>query len=71
MEWALREFRYIDSTNVLIYKKQAYDIHRNLINNSPGRSYVYMNINTGADIAAKVVIELFDEFSPRTCENFR
>jgi len=44
---------------------------QSIINNSPGRSYVYMNITTGASLPAKVVIELFDEYAPKTCENFR
>ena len=30
-----------------------------------------MKINTGAAIASKVVIELFDDIAPRTCDNFR
>lgn len=30
-----------------------------------------MEINTGATLASKVVIELFDEIAPKTCENFR
>jgi len=41
------------------------------VNDSPGKSYVYMKINTGASISSKVVIELFDEIAPKTCENFR
>lgn len=30
-----------------------------------------MKVNTGASISSKVVIELFDEIAPKTCENFR
>lgn len=71
MEWALQEFRYMDKTSVLIYRKQAFDAHRTIINESPGKSYVYLKINTGASIASKVVIELFDDIAPRTCDNFR
>jgi len=71
IEWALQEYRYTDKTSVLIYRKQAADALRNAINNTPGRSYVYMNINTGAAANSKVVIELFDDICPKTCENFR
>ena len=71
MEWALQEFRYMDKTSDVIYKKQAFDAHRAIINDTPGKSYVYMKINTGASLASKVVIELFDEIAPKTCENFR
>ena len=71
MEWTLQEFRYMDKTSVLIYRKQAFDAHRAIINDSPGKSYVHMKINTGSTISSKVVIELFDEIAPKTCENFR
>lgn len=30
-----------------------------------------MNINTGANVPSKVVFELFDEYCPKTCDNFR
>ena len=30
-----------------------------------------MKINAGADLPENVIIELFDEFCPNTCENFR
>lgn len=71
IEWALQEFRYMDKTSDIIYKKLAFDSHRQIINDTPGKSYVYMKINTGAALASKVVIELFDEIAPKTCENFR
>jgi hypothetical protein len=48
LEWALQEFRYTDTTSALIYKKVAADAARTAINNTPGRSYVYLKLNTGA-----------------------
>lgn len=71
MEWVLQEFRYMDKTNALIYRKLAFDAQKAIINDSPGKSYVYLKINTGASLTNKVVIELFDEIAPKTCENFR
>ena len=71
LEWALQVFRYTDKTNALIYKKIAADALRNAINNTPGRSYVYLKLNTGAALPSKVVIELFDDICPKTCANFR
>jgi len=56
---------------MLIYKKLASDAYRHAINNTPGRSYVQMSINTGASVPSKVIIELFDDHCPKTCENFR
>jgi len=46
-------------------------MHRTAINDTPGRDYVYMNINTGASVPSKVVIELFSDICPKTCENFK
>jgi guanylate kinase len=71
LEWAQYEFRYTDKSMRSIYKKLASDAHRIAINETPGRSYVYMNINTGANVASKVVIELFEDICPKTCENFK
>ena len=71
LEWAMNEFRYTDKSMRSIYKKLASDAHRIAINETPGRSYVYMNINTGASVASKVVIELFEDICPKTCENFK
>ena len=71
LEWAKNEFRYTDKSMRSIYKKLASDAHRIAVNETPGRSYVYMNINTGANVTSKVVIELFEDICPKTCENFR
>jgi Cyclophilin type peptidyl-prolyl cis-trans isomerase/CLD len=68
LEWALNEFRYSDSAN-LIYKKRATDAQRQLIENTPGRNYVYFDVNINGDVQ-KVVIELFTEYAPKTCGNF-
>jgi hypothetical protein len=71
LEWACQQFLYTDNTSSLIYKKLAGDAYRKAIMETPGRSYVYMKINTGATIPSQVVIELFDDIAPKTCENFR
>jgi hypothetical protein len=71
LEWALQEFRYTDSSSNLIYKKLASDAYRNAINNTPGRSYVWMKINPAASMGSKVLIELFEDICPKTCENFK
>jgi|TARA_B110001450_G_C17530973_1_gene444677 hypothetical protein len=70
LEWALQEFRYVD-TNKYQYKKIAADMVRTTINDTPGREYVYMNINTGANVPSKVIIELFTDICPKTCANFK
>lgn len=67
----MKEFRYTDKNSSALYKQLAADAYRQAINNTPGRSYVYMNINTGANVPSKVVFELFDEYCPKTCDNFR
>ena len=39
-EWALQEYRYVDNTVNLIYKKQASDAYKKTIHDTEGRSYV-------------------------------
>lgn len=69
IEWALNEFRYVDQTSKMINKKRAADAFRALIDNTPGRDYAYLDVNVNGEIQ-KVVIELFTEYAPKTCENF-
>jgi hypothetical protein len=52
LEWALQKYRYTDNTSDLIYKKLAYDANKKAFNETPGRSYVYMNFNTGASLSS-------------------
>jgi len=69
LDWALNEFRYQDLTNMLIYKKKSADAYKNLIENTPGRNYAFIDINiNGQD--QKVIIELFSEYAPTTVDNF-
>ena len=50
LEWALNEFRYVDSTNPMIYKKKSTDAYRALIENTPGRNYAYLDVNINGDV---------------------
>ena len=72
LEWAIQNFRYIDNTSGMIYKKMANDAYRNVINNTPGRSYVYIDISYG-DVSTpeRVLIELFEDVCPVTTKNFK
>ena len=45
LEWALNEFRYVDTTSMLIYKKKAADAFKTLIENTPGRNYAFFDIH--------------------------
>ena len=69
LEWALNEFRYVDSESPQVYKKRAEDAYKKLIEGTPGRNYAFLDINVDGDVQ-KVVIELFSEFAPKTCSNF-
>ena len=69
LDWGLNEFRYVDQTSAIINKKRASDAYRALIDNTPGRNYAFFDVNVGGDVQ-KVVIELFTEFAPKTCDNF-
>lgn len=50
IDWALNEFRYVDSTSNLIYKKKALDAYRGLIDNTPGKNYAFMDVNINGDV---------------------
>lgn len=69
-DWVLNEFRYMDKSSNLIYKKKAHDTYKNMIENTPGRAYVYMDVCIDGN-TSKVLIELFSDLAPQTCENFR
>ena len=53
----------------------ANDYNKNTYTNSQWRSYVYLDISYGESektkVTEKVVIELFDEYCPKTSENFK
>lgn len=70
MEWVLCEFRYLDKSSMIIYKKKANDSMKNLIENTSGRDYVYLDVHTNG-MTQKVVVELFSEYAPQTADNFR
>jgi hypothetical protein len=55
---------------MIIYKKKANDAIKQLIDNTPTRQFVYLDISINGSVS-KVVIELFSEYAPKTCENFR
>jgi hypothetical protein len=72
LEWATQEYRYIDNTSMMIYKKMATDGYKNCINSTPGRSFVFMDITYGdVSVPEKVIIELFEDVCPITCNNFK
>ena len=72
LEWAIQNFRYIDNTSAMIYKKMANDDYKKVINNTPGRSYVQIDVVYG-DVSTpeKILIELFEDVCPVTTKNFK
>ena len=70
MEWALQEFRYVDNTSNLLYKKMANNEIVKTFNKSPGRSFVYLDISIESGATQQVIIELFEKECPKTCKNF-
>jgi len=77
LEWALRNFRYVDDTNSMEYFKQAYSAFNKGINDTSGRSYVFLQVFLGEfdsmknEVHKMVVCELFEDICPETCENFK
>lgn len=70
LEWALLEFRYVDNTSNLLYKKMANTEISKTFNKSPGRSFVYLDIQIEGGASQKVIIELFSKECPKTSQNF-
>jgi peptidyl-prolyl cis-trans isomerase-like 6 len=72
MEWAIQEFRYIDKTSSMIYNKMSNEAYKKMINDTVGRSYVYLEVTYGdVSVPEKVIIELFEDVCPITCKNFK
>jgi len=71
MEWALNEFRYVDNQKHIIYIKKKNDALKKAFTGNPTRQYVYLDLSVGGGTPEKLVIELFIDICPRTCENFR
>jgi hypothetical protein len=69
-DWVLNEFRYLDKTSPVIYKKKAVDGMKSLIENTASRSYVFMDLSINGQ-TQKVVFELFLDVAPLTCDNFK
>ena len=50
----------------------AVDARNNAISNTPGRSYVYLDVVYGTvSTPENVIIELFEDICPKTTQNFR
>lgn len=71
LEWALQGYRYVDNTSNIIYKNLSSNAYKAAVNDTEGRSYVQLDIAYGTARPEKVLIELFDDICPKTCENFR
>jgi cyclophilin family peptidyl-prolyl cis-trans isomerase len=68
--WALMNYRYSDNSNTIVYKRKAALEFKKSINDCKGRSYCFMEIRLGDDLPQRVLIELFTDIAPDSCENF-
>jgi peptidyl-prolyl cis-trans isomerase-like 6 len=75
-DYALNEFRYFDKQTTT-YSMQASNFYRKALETNPKRNYVFLNIVMSQEEhelkgeAQRVVIELFSDICPKTCENFK
>lgn len=68
----MQNYKYVDNTNILIYKKMSATHIKQQINNTAGRSYAYINIKqAGQTLDEQVLFELFEDQCPKTCANFK
>lgn len=70
-QWSLINYRYTDLSRIQVYKTRALLAMKKAINETPGSKFVFMDVRIGEDIYQKVIFELFESLSPKTCENFR
>lgn len=65
LEWAVQNFRYVDTMNKIVYKRVAKAINKNRILHTPGKSVVYLNIKLGDEKELHSVwIQLFEDICP-------
>lgn len=70
-KWALLNYRYLDKTKTLFYKKKAKDNFKRAINDSKNNIYVFIDVKVGEEAPVRVNVELFKSLAPDACENFR
>ena len=57
---------------MMIYSKMSNDAYLKTINKTEGRSYVYLDLKfRGSSGDEQVIIELFEDSCPKTCDNFK
>jgi len=75
-DYALNEFRYFDKQTTT-YTMQASNFYRKALEANPTRQYVFLNVVMSQEEhelkgeAQRVVIELFSDICPKTCNNFK
>lgn len=70
-KWALMNYRYLDNTSKIIYRRKAIIEFKKAINDTKGRSYCFMEVRLGEDLPQRVIFELFTDIAPDSCENFK
>jgi cyclophilin family peptidyl-prolyl cis-trans isomerase len=59
----------LEKDGLNVYSQMAKDKYTETINSSDTRSYTQMNISHSG-VSGVVVLELFKDIAPKTCENF-
>jgi peptidyl-prolyl cis-trans isomerase-like 6 len=69
-DWAYRELGYEDYRTEALYKAFADDAYKRRIKDS-GHPFVYLDISIQNNNVGRLLIELYSDLTPKTCENFR
>lgn len=69
MQWAIKRFKYEDSTRLIFYKRIGTKAFKGVKERS-GRSYCALGIQVAGEPKEVVHLELFDEDCPRLARNF-
>ncbi|CAH1799867.1 unnamed protein product [Owenia fusiformis] len=69
-QWAEENYNYEDFRPQTLYETLTQEAYVNYLN-SQKHDHVYLDITIGDKAAGKLVIELFTDIVPKTCENFK
>ncbi|XP_064627116.1 uncharacterized protein LOC135487413 [Lineus longissimus] len=70
LDWAMENYNYEDFRPVPLYQTFAEQQYVDFLN-SRKHDFVFMDISIGGEPAGRLVIELFSNDVPKTCENFK
>ena len=70
LEFAAKQYEYEDLTDAAVYEERAVAEYNNHLLGT-GSQFVFMDVQQDGEAPERIVLELYTELAPKTCENFR